>query len=174
MYVKNIQLIWLLFVFSFISCNSDPIICPDYQSPYFRVTLEQLNTEDTVNFLTLRIHNADEYLIDNPDLNDSLYFNYPTAMALPLNNNNNTLELIFDWAHANDYDSLIEIENFSHDTLSITYNSEIFLDNLDCDFYFEYTIDSSKIFISRNEIDSVVIDTTIINDEQLNNIQIFF
>lgn len=170
--MRHFKLLLAFFAFFGYACTSDPVICPDYQAPYFRIAMAQLNDNDTINYVAVRIIEADAYFTDSTEINDTLYanFGYPGLLQIPLNNATNSLSLVFDMYHVVTTDSSINYVNF--DTLKIAYDSEVFLNNLECDFYLEYEITDTSC--TKNEIDSVVYKTLQINDEQQNNIEIYF
>lgn len=166
-------IIILLTIFITIACNNEPEKCPDNQTPYFKVALFKYLETDTLNFTVIRIHNADVFLEGNEELNDTLYsnFDFPTLWGMPVNNLTDSLSLIIERMYV---DTSMIASNKSFDTLHIKYNFDLYLENLECDFFLEYTIDSLDYNYTMNQIDSVSFKNYKINDEQNTNVEIYF
>ncbi len=119
------------FLFVCISCNSEPTICPDQQIPELRIAFSQIDEKDTINAMSIRLHNAEDFLLDIPNLNDTSK-GYPDLISLPLNNDTDSFSLILDWFHTpND----THVYHINSDTFFIKYNSDVILENLECDFF---------------------------------------
>ncbi len=138
------------------SCNNDDGDCPDSSVPYLRFALEQTSS---ISFDSIFLHYN--------NLEDTLYTNniVPEGINIPLKLDADTTTINFDVKYT---DSATIVS----DILSIIYNSEIKVNNLECGFITEFNLNT--VTSTLNNVDSINIDHYKVNSEIKDHVKIYF
>ena len=141
----------------FISCNKADPVCPDSDKRTYDFKLAFSRIKDSTT-TQLKIYHPDLDTINTEN-------KFPELLSIPVDMNSNVTEFYIDFIN----DST---KTTTTDTITFTYEKNIYLNYRECGFIMDFIIDS--IYGTSNNLDSAKIVNKYINEENELNLEIFY